>query len=146
MIDAGYRWAFSLLEEPNIVSRASPISASEVLGAVEYWAPPDNGLNPELASTVLPAVREFLKAHREHELHYGDFFEITGAEPQATLEWLDRSRHATPTLRYFVEVLGLRRWTDILAWTRDNRKPWWWGIDDIKDAVRVRLEGQHDAG
>jgi hypothetical protein len=39
-IDAGYRWAYWLLEHPGIVRLGEPVSASAVLATADYWTPP----------------------------------------------------------------------------------------------------------
>lgn len=141
MVDAGYRWAYATLEHPGIVSRSSPVRPDVVLSHADYWTPPPAaGSRPELTHDALLIVRPFLARHRSHSLAYGDYHEITDSEPAGTLRWLDRSHPARLTLRHFREVLGLRRWTEVLKWVESNRPPWWWSIDDIKDAVRVDIE------
>jgi hypothetical protein len=140
MIDAGYRWAYAWLEHPGIVTRSSPVRADVVLACAEYWAPPTDSVERDFTGDAVTLVGPFLERHRSHALVYGDYFEIIGSEPAGTLRWLDHSSSAKITLPYIREILGLRRWPEVLAWVKNNRRPWWWSIDEIKDAVRVELE------
>ena len=70
--DAGYRWAYWLLEHPGIVRMGEPFSADAVFAVVEYWQPPVEDRAPWLVGQTLPTVLDFLTEHREHKLLYSD--------------------------------------------------------------------------
>jgi hypothetical protein len=96
-IDAGYRWAYWQLEHPGIVAIGEPISVEAVLAASDYWSPPVGEGSQWLVEGVLPRVRRFLAAHRDHGILYiesdlvfdpegpcADWIEVEDAEPGAT--------------------------------------------------------------
>ena len=72
-IDAGYRWAWSELEEPGIVRRREPVDVAAVERADAYWRGAER--NAWLAG-LLPAVRAFLREHARHDPVYGDDEEV----------------------------------------------------------------------
>ena len=74
--DAGYRWAYWSLEHCGIVTLNSPIVAANVLAVQEYWTPPNEPDSDWLTDSILPTVREFLAAHRDHSLTYFDLDRI----------------------------------------------------------------------
>jgi len=55
-IDAGYRWAYCMLEDPGIVRLDETVSASAVLAAAEYWLPPPEEQSDWLMQRILPGV------------------------------------------------------------------------------------------
>jgi hypothetical protein len=69
-IDAGYRWAYWLLEHPNIVTLGEPVSFSAVLAAADYWKPPPDEQSDWLMQQILPGVRRFLADHSGHKVLY----------------------------------------------------------------------------
>jgi len=71
-IDAGYRWAYSTLEQSGTVTRGRPIDVDAVLNHDGYWQPPDDRDSRHLIDSTLPAVTRFLKFHRGHSIHYLD--------------------------------------------------------------------------
>jgi hypothetical protein len=86
-IDAGYRWAYWQLEHPGIVAIGEPVSVEGVLSATEYWSLPAEDDSQWLVEDVLPRVRRYLSAHRDHGLLYiesdsvfDDWVEVTEAE------------------------------------------------------------------
>jgi hypothetical protein len=136
MVDAGYRWAYWRLEHAGIVRPGAPVSAQEVFSATSYWSPPDE--STWLIDEILPAVRSFLEEHGEHLLTYGDEEEIVGLDPVAIFGWLEVGQ-VTP--RYLADVLGLRSWAEVLAWSeRATSKPWWWSVPELQDAARRKFE------
>ena len=47
--------------------------------------------------------------------------------------------------RYFVEILNLSRWADVVDWVRTlGHPPWWWSEADLVDAARRRFEETAD--
>jgi hypothetical protein len=139
MTNAGYRWACVQLEEPGVVSVGERVSAAAVFAAREYWSPGEEDDSAWLRFEVLPIVKVFLEKHGSHELAYGDAEQVTGEAPTGFIDWLEVGPSASPSPRWFVEVLGLRTWADVLAWSRENPKPWWWAIEELKDIARVRF-------
>jgi hypothetical protein len=139
MVDAGYRWATSTLEEAGIVERDQPISGGAVLAAPLYWLPDEPG-SAWLIEGVLPRVRDFLSAHSEHEVRFGDLDELAGSDDFGFLDWLDVSADAVITPRYFVEVLGFTSWGEVVEWLHAHEaKPWWWSDTEGGDAARRRF-------
>jgi hypothetical protein len=68
--DAGYRWAFWLLEEPGIVQLGQSVTAEAILSVAKYWDPPAEDRSEWLCRRILPRVRRFLTAHQNHRLTY----------------------------------------------------------------------------
>ena len=91
LVNAGYRWATSTLEEPAIIARDRPVEPAAVTAAPDYWRPPDGADSLWLSEGVLPRVRNFLRAHGTHTLRFGDFEDLAGTEDTAFLDWLDVS-------------------------------------------------------
>jgi hypothetical protein len=71
-IDAGYRWAYWLLEHPGVVRMGEPCSAEAVFAAADYWRPQAEESSRWLVDHTLPAVRDFLTEHARHKLLYSD--------------------------------------------------------------------------
>ncbi|MDZ4659915.1 MAG: hypothetical protein SH868_20250 [Bythopirellula sp.] len=69
-IDAGYRWAYWLLEEPGIVQRGEGVDVEVVFSCDEYWYPPAEECSEWLCEKILPSVRKFLEEHRSHGIVY----------------------------------------------------------------------------
>ena len=69
-LDAGYRWAYWLLEDPGLVKMNSIVDVDAVAGCAEYWNPPDGERSEWLFDRILPAVRHFLNEHRAHGIVY----------------------------------------------------------------------------
>ncbi len=71
-IESGYRWAYSRLEHPGIVSVGGVVNASEILAVADYWNPPPEDQADWLVRKTLPAVHAFLLEHAQHLLRYLD--------------------------------------------------------------------------
>ena len=71
-IDAGYRWAYWLLENPGIISKGERISPEQIFKAEKYWQPPSEESSTWLVKQILPAVHRFLSEHQQHCLLYLD--------------------------------------------------------------------------
>jgi hypothetical protein len=69
-IDAGYRWAYWLLEHPGTVRLGQEVSEAAILAASDYWQPPPNEQSDWLVQQVLPRVRLFFAGHSGHKLLY----------------------------------------------------------------------------
>ena len=68
--DAGYRWAYWLLENPGVVQLGEGIDVDSILGCRSYWNPPDAERSEWLCEKILPTVYRFLCEHRDHGLTY----------------------------------------------------------------------------
>jgi hypothetical protein len=68
--DAGYRWAYWLLEEPGIVAIGKSVSVDAVTATAKYWNPPPEEQSDWLVKQILPQVRRYLAAHGDHGLIY----------------------------------------------------------------------------
>lgn len=68
--EAGYRWAYWHLEDPHVVALGEPVVAEDVLRAEGYWSPSKDDVSDGLARRILPAVKRYLTAHREHRILY----------------------------------------------------------------------------
>ena len=141
LVDAGYRGAACELETPGVVARRARVSATAVLAASSYWAPPSDSESEWLTHQVLPAVRAFLAEHHEHRLTYGDVEEVVGLDPIAILRWLDVGYSAEITPRYLVDILGFRLWSEAVEWAR-SRDPrlWWWDDAELNDSARTKFQ------
>ncbi len=73
-IDAGYKWAYWMLEDPGLVKRREIVDVDAVLNHNPYWNPKDDGENSVewLTRDTLPMVRRFLEEHGEHGVLYID--------------------------------------------------------------------------
>jgi hypothetical protein len=108
--DAGYRWAYLLLEKPNIVTLGSAVDVDRVLNAIDYWTPPE-GSRPWLVDEILPTVRRFLLEHCDHGIV---FWEDDHVPDDFTLEWRDIGvKNVYPTARHLVEVERLEDWDSV---------------------------------
>ncbi len=102
-LDAGYRWAYTHLVQPGIVTMGAKVNVEHVLQATPYWQAPKDGVSDWLHK-LYPSVREFLQAHQTHNLVFWDFNDL----PDDThLDWLQLGYCASPSARYFAEVLQL---------------------------------------
>src|SRR5258708_2664126 len=70
--DAGYRWAYSTLEDRGVVQRGRPVLVDAIFSAEEYWSPPVEETSNWLYKEVFPGVRSFLQAHGNHSVIFGD--------------------------------------------------------------------------
>jgi hypothetical protein len=140
-VDAGYRHAYWTLEEPGIVARTTGVDVETVIATEPYW----QADGAEWLIKLLPAVRQFVEAHREHEVWFGDAQEF-GITPMfkgdyRLFEWLMDAGFVYEELpRYYVERLGLRRWDQVVEHisTSENR-PWWWLDEEYTDAAREKF-------
>ncbi len=71
-IDAGYRWAYWLLEEPSIARHNAGVDIEAVLATAGYWTALPEDRSEWLIERILPAVRQFLHEHRAHGIVYTD--------------------------------------------------------------------------
>jgi hypothetical protein len=139
-VDAGYRHAYAALEQPGIVKRSAPVDVDAVLQAREYW-----DVDAEWLRQLLPAVRQFLHVHRDHEVQFGEG-EGLGITPMydrdyRLFEWLMEAGYVYEELpRYYVERLGFRRWSQVVEHIeRSQSCPWWWHDDEYTNAARQKF-------
>jgi len=92
-IDAGYRWAYWLLEHPEIVRLGETVNTPAIFAASDYWQPPPEERSAWLVDEILPAVRQFLLAHTAHSLRY---VESEHLDDHADYVELPTSRGAQP--------------------------------------------------
>jgi hypothetical protein len=139
MVDAGYRWATSNLERVGIIDRDNPVSNQAVLQASAYWSPEGAG-TAWLTDGVLPRVDAFLRAHFDHDVRFGTFEDLVGPDDFGFLNWLDASADPDATPRYFIEVLRLTSWGQVVEWIKSQQTPpWWWLDSESGDAARRRF-------
>jgi hypothetical protein len=69
-IDAGYRWAYELIEHTGVVRLGEGVDVDSLLGTVEYWNPPEGERSEWLCRQILPSVRNFLNEHQAHGIVY----------------------------------------------------------------------------
>ena len=130
-IDAGYRWAVTVLFPGQWDRFPLTIDVDAVLAHHAYWS--GESEHPSLAAT-LPAARRFIEAHREHALVFGDsesFMSIDG-DNYDELEWLDVGSLTQPVLtmcfepRYFVQhpALRYRAWSQVEEYCRLHPCGW----------------------
>ena len=152
-VDAGYRHAYAALEQPGIVNPTAPVDIGAVLAAREYWE-----VDAEWLGQLLPAVRQFLHVHRNHDVRFGDA-QLLGITPMydgdyRLFEWLMEAGYVYEELpRYYVERLGFRQWSQVVEHIEGSQScPWWWGDEEYTNAARQKFltlvsdEGADDAG
>ena len=124
-IDAGYRWAYSQLEETGIVARRKEVDIDDVLAARDYWNPPEDPNSRWLSEEVLPPLREFLQEHRSHQIVFGE--EDDFAPVDDYFDWIQTGYLLVPTPRYLVEVLGFKSWYQVREYMESQkcRAAWW---------------------
>lgn len=71
-VDAGYRWAFWMLEEKSIVVLGKEVDVDSLLIQKAYWYPPEEEKDDWLCNDILPTVKAFLKVHKKHCILYVD--------------------------------------------------------------------------
>jgi hypothetical protein len=166
-INAGYRWCYTYLERPGIVTAGELLDVDKVLARAEYWAIPAAGqtttawldsLPPHVSGflqasplvqtstawleKLLPEVHAFLLFHRKHKLKFGEaaneHFYSAGTD---FLEWDDVE--AGEPLDVSIQSLctkGCREWADIEAYMNSRQLPvWWWGQPEIMEAAQRRF-------
>lgn len=157
-IDAGYRWPVSTLFRNRWDEFPLKINLQEVLSHTEYWS----GVTAHAyLAEVLPAARQFLIKHGEHDLVFGDdssFMEFDDTT-HSDLEWLDEGslnqpQHNTICLepRYFSEHPALRytSWEQVEEYCRQHSCGWSGDAATTASAKKVflvtvsRQTSQHD--
>ena len=69
-IDVGYRWAYWLLEDVGHVKLNEGVNVDNILALNNYWNPPPDEQKKWLCEKILPKVKVFLSAHKEHGIIY----------------------------------------------------------------------------
>ena len=135
-VEAGYRWAYWQLEEPEIVTLGQIVDVGRVIAASAYWTI-DADHDPSLHA-LLPQVRSFLDAHDAHGILYAEDEQFLDADdPPRYFEWLQVAGLAVePSPRYFAETLNLRSWADVESWVTAHDQPWWWQLPEVAVAAR----------
>ena len=142
-LDAGYRWAYWLLEEPGVVSRGQPVSVDAVLSAKGYWTPSRTESADWLYEKVLPSVRHFLERHKNHPIIYGNLADFLSVDGEDFLDWLQLGFMPQLLPRYFVEYLGLKTWDEVRIFIAGQESaPWWWMLewDGLHDKARKKFQ------
>jgi hypothetical protein len=141
--DAGYRWAYSTLEDTGLVQQGNPVSITAILAAEEYWNPPLEEASRWLYDEVLPGVRVFLEEHKKHRVIFAEaegflFFESA----HKYFEWLQVGYLAEISPRTLVEKLGFTTWeaaTEYLS--KMEVSPWWWDhTEDYSNKAKAKFE------
>lgn len=145
-VDAGCRWAYWTLEHSYTVRRGEAISVDAILSAAEYWNPGrEEGADGAdwLYKDVLPSVREFLAAHRDHTILFGESEDFFSLDDESFLDWKQLGRLLVELPRYFVEELGYKTWDEVCEYmAKQKGKPWWWELEwqDRHQKVRKKFE------
>jgi hypothetical protein len=142
--DAGYRWAYCLLEKPRIVFRSAVVQVDRLLSADTYWKPEPNEQN-EWLSSVLSHAEQFISRHKTHRIVYGDLEQVMGAEADecSQFAWMDEYPADDSDLRprNFIEQLGMRTWADVTAYLASRpRKPWWYTLRSARVVARRKFD------
>jgi hypothetical protein len=142
--DAGYRWAYSLLEKPRIVLRSAVVQADRLLSADAYWKPEPNEQNAWLI-TVLSHAEQFISGHKTHRIVYGDLEQVMGAEADecSKFVWMNEypGHEAELLPRNFTEQLGMRTWGEVTAYFASRReKPWWYELRSARVVARRKFD------
>lgn len=90
-VDAGYRWAYWLLEHPGVVHLGEGVDVDAVLAREDYWNPSEEERSEWLCGEVLPRVRRFLTEHGGHGVVYIEE-EHLSAEESLAANWMEVSR------------------------------------------------------
>lgn len=139
-IEAGDRWAYATLEQPEIIRRGQPIALHEVLDAPEYWHPPDDAA---WLDSVLARARDFLLRHAGHDLIFGEEADFLPDYTVEYLDWLEDSpQPITWTPRHFIEQLRFTQWREVEHYLRSHpdERPWWWAPPEMRMAARRKFE------
>lgn len=126
-IDPGYRWAYSELEQVNIVSRGQEVIVEAVLSAEKYWSPPRDAETLWLYEEVFPPLRQFLHEHGSHRIVFGELDDFL-READA-INWMQVGYAMMPTPRYLAEILGFRSWDQVREYMGKLQiQPAWWEV------------------
>lgn len=140
-LDAGYRWAYWELEEPCIVERGEQVDVAAVLDAECYWNPPQEENSEWLYQEIFPVLKHFLNEHRLHKVIFGESEDFAPVESDSYFDWLQIGFLAGLTPRYFIEVLKLQNWGQVIDYVKQQQnKPWWWeyAYDDEQTHHQVK--------
>lgn len=131
-IDAGYRWAYFTLVRSGHVDRDERVDSDRVLQTEQYWNPPIDEQSQWLHQ-LLPEVKRFLIKHQNHTIQFGDFIDLFDNDDG--FDWLDLSPDI-PELspRYFIEVLEIYSWEDVIEYIQQMPRQPWWFYADLKNA------------
>ena len=144
-LDAGYRWTQNL---SGAVERGERVDVEKVLAVTEYWRGVEGD---ERLEKLLPQVRTFLEAHREHEIIFGEE-EIFHHFDVPSLGWMEIETHEETAVkgaavkaaigyfwgpRYFAEKLAYTKWEQVVEHMADLAWDNWWFED-----AELRFEGR----
>lgn len=144
-IDAGYRWAYSTLEEPGIIERGKSVKVADVQAAQAYWNPPQEESNRWLYDEVFPSTRRFLEAHRDHHLIYGEREDFIPNDEAGFLDWMQIGFSPVELPRYFMVYHGFTSWKQVESYIEkmeEADRPWWWKLEwqDTHNRARQKFE------
>lgn len=142
--DAGYRRGLSALVACGVISEERldqdsfvPLEGPSVLECPQYWDAPSGE-----SLTASGVTRVFIERHRSHPLSLGDIHRLTRHNEWP--DWLIDEEGAETLPRYFIEKLGLRKWSDVEEHvSRMRYRPWWWGAEPLGEnraVARRRFE------
>lgn len=69
-IDAGYRWAYWLIEDTGVVKQGEPVDIDLLFNTSDYWNPPAEERSDWLYKEILPAVKKYLEERKGKEVLY----------------------------------------------------------------------------
>lgn len=144
-VDAGYRWAYSLLVKPGICKHGQKVDIEKLLEAREYWDIDDSEDSKWLKEGVLPLVKDFIDRNRKFDIFYGEQDHFLDVDEPGYWEWLDVGYRPDKSPRYFFEVLEYRTWNQIECFVNKNdvyhgNKPWWWNLQPVHNEARKFFE------
>jgi hypothetical protein len=70
--DAGYRWAYWLLEAKGVVTLNGAVDVAVVFSEHSYWHPAESEACDWLSCGILPTVKQFLETHKLDEIAFVD--------------------------------------------------------------------------
>lgn len=125
--DAGYRWAYFHLEHAGVVARRKEVSIEAVLKAEAFWHPPSDESSRWLSQDILPALKEFFAEHKAHRVVFGELEELA-PEEDYYVDWTQVGQCNEPSLRHFVQTMGLKTWRDLQYYMNGQGQlaPIWW--------------------
>jgi hypothetical protein len=130
-LDAGYRWAYWMLDHAGVVRPGHLTTSQALLAADAYWNPPREQETQWLYEQIFPPLRQFLTEHMTHPLTYGEIEDFISDEEYDQFVWMEVGQDPSLSPRYCREVLGFSTWEQVERFVEQQRAadrfpPWWW--------------------
>ena len=146
-IDAGYRWAAHL---PASVYDDAPLNVEAVMRAENYWRGVEEA---DWLRELLPKIRQFLEAHRQHDLVFGQEEKFLSRDEPSSLFWTEiedidpTDDEANAQISFFwspvvfVEVFNYRTWEEVGSYlTKTPYETWWFCDSQLRYEARRVFE------